>query len=259
MAREGNILSPILRDAWDGNRLAPMTKNSPLVATGAHISIIAHITRDELLRYFTTTEQTNGFGNRFAWFFVRRAREIPTPTGCPDEILNPLIEKLGDSVSFARKVGVMHRDDEAEAIWTRVYHALSAERDGLVGALLARAEPQVMRFACNYALLDSSNTVQSSHLKAALKLWAYSEQSAQYIFGELRGDPGVDKTLEALKQSGRLTSTDIYNLFGRHADRNEVDRVIRELLKVRGVTKETINDTGGHPALTLIWDAKKAN
>jgi len=61
MAREGNILSPTLRDAWDGNRLAPMTKNSPLQATGAHVSIIAHITRDELLRYFTSTEQSNGF------------------------------------------------------------------------------------------------------------------------------------------------------------------------------------------------------
>ena len=105
MSREGNILSPILRDAWDGNRLAPMTKNSPLQATGAHISIIAHITQSELLRYFTSTEQTNGFGNRFLWFFVKRAREIPNPTGCPDEILEPLIERLGDSVAFARKVG----------------------------------------------------------------------------------------------------------------------------------------------------------
>ena len=259
MAREGNILSPILRDAWDGNRLAPMTKNSPLQASGAHVSIIAHITRDELLRYFTSTEQTNGFGNRFAWFFVRRAREIPTPTGCPDETLSPLIERLGESVSFARKVSKMSRDDEAEAIWISVYHSLSAERDGLVGALLARAEPQVMRLACIYALMDSSSVVQSSHLEAALALWAYSEQSAQFIFGELKGDPGVDKTLEALKQAGSLTTTDVHNLFGRHADKNEIDRVIREVLKVKGVTSETADDTGGRPALTLIWGAKKAN
>ena len=128
-----------------------------------------------------------------------------------------------------------------------------------MGALLARAEPQVMRLACIYALMDSSSVVQSSHLEAALALWAYSEQSAQFIFGELKGDPGVDKTLEALKQAGSLTTTDVHNLFGRHADKNEIDRVIREVLKVKGVTSETADDTGGRPALTLIWGAKKAN
>jgi Protein of unknown function (DUF3987) len=255
MSREGNILSPILRDAWDGNQLAPMTKNNPLQATGAHISIIGHITQSEVLRYFTSTEQTNGFGNRFLWFFVKRSKEIPSPTGCPDEILEPLIERLGESVAFARKMGKMRRDDEAEAIWTGVYHSLSAERDGLVGALLARAEAQVMRLACIYALLDSSNFVKSQHLEAALALWTYSERSAEFIFGELRGDPSVDKTLEALKHAGRLTTTDIHNLFGRHADKGKVERVVRELLKHPSVTRKTVSDTGGAPVTILIWGA----
>jgi len=255
MARDGNILSPILRDAWDGKKLAPMTKNSPIEATGAHVSIIAHITRDELLRYFTSTEQTNGFGNRFMWFFVKRTKEIPTPTGCPDETLTKLIEKLGESVAFARKVTTINRDDEAEAIWRSVYHDLSAEKDGLVGALLARSEPQVMRLASIYGLLDLSNNVKSSHIEAALALWAYVEQSCRFIFGELKGDPGVDRALEALKHAGTLTTTAIHNLFGRHADKGEIDRVVRELLKIERVTSETVEDTGGRHALTLVWNA----
>jgi hypothetical protein len=259
MGREGNILSPILRDAWDGKKLAPMTKNSPIEATGAHVSIIAHITRDELLRYFTSTEQTNGFGNRFLWFYVTRAREIPTPTGCPDETLNPLIERLCDSVNFARKIATITRDDEAEAIWRSVYHDLSAEKDGLVGALLARSEAQVMRLACIYALLDSRDKVESSHLEAALALWAYVEQSCRFIFGELKGDPSVDRALEALKQAGRLTTTEIYGLFGRHANKEEVERVIRQLCKIDGVSSEKALDTGGRSSLTLVWTAKKAN
>jgi hypothetical protein len=254
MMREGNILSPILRDAWDGSRLAPMTKTSPLQATGAHVSIIAHITKDELLRYFTSTEQTNGFGNRFAWFFVQRSREIPNPTGCPDETLNPFIERLGNSITFARKVSAITRDDEAAAIWAAAYHDLSADKDGLAGALLARTEPQVMRFASIYALLDSSEIVKSPHLEAALALWGYSEQSIHYIFGELKGDPAVDRAFEALKKAGRLTVTDIHNLFGRHADKSEVDRVVRELLKIKDVASET-DETGGRPSVTLIWAA----
>jgi hypothetical protein len=254
MAREGNILSPILRDAWDGKRLAPMAKSSPLQATDAHISIIAHITKDELLRYFTSTEQTNGFGNRFAWFFVQRSKEIPTPTGCPDEILQPLIDRLGDSVTSARKVSAITRDDEAAAIWAAVYHDLSADKDGLAGALLARTEPQVMRFASIYALLDSSEVVRSPHLEAALALWSYSDQSVNYIFGELKGDPAVDRAFEALKKAGRLSVTEIHNLFGRHADKNEVDRIVRELLKIKGVTSET-TETGGRPSITVAWTA----
>ena len=259
MLREGNILSPTLRDAWDGKKLAPMTKNSPIEVTGAHVSIIAHITKDELLRYFTSTEQTNGFGNRFMWFFVKRSKEIPTPTGCPDEALNPLIAKLDDSVTFARTVTAISLDDEAEAIWRSVYHDLSTEQDGLVGALLARSEPQVMRLASIYALLDLSGKVRSSHLEAALALWAYVEQSCRFIFGELKGDPGFDRALEALKQAGSLTTTAIHNLFGRHSDKGEIDRVVRELLKVEGVTSEIVEETGGRPALTLVWQAKKAN
>lgn len=44
MAREGNILSSVIRQCWDGDTLSPMTKNSPITATGAHISILGHIT-----------------------------------------------------------------------------------------------------------------------------------------------------------------------------------------------------------------------
>ena len=45
MQREGNILSRVLRDAWDRGNLATMTKNSPARATGACISVIGHTPR----------------------------------------------------------------------------------------------------------------------------------------------------------------------------------------------------------------------
>ena len=46
--REGNTLSSVLRQAWDGKRLDTLTKNDPVTATGAHVSIVGHITREEL-------------------------------------------------------------------------------------------------------------------------------------------------------------------------------------------------------------------
>src|SRR5262245_47440340 len=124
MSREGNILSAILRQAWDGGNLNPLTKSNPIKATGAHISIIGHITKTELLRHLTATEQSNGFANRFCWFLVARSKCIPNPTGIPDEILLPLIEELRDAVDFARKIGEISRDKDAAAIWEAVYPQL---------------------------------------------------------------------------------------------------------------------------------------
>ncbi len=65
MSRPGNSLSGVVRKAWDSGNLSTLTRNSPLRATGAHVSIIGHTTRDELLRQLSATEQANGFANRF--------------------------------------------------------------------------------------------------------------------------------------------------------------------------------------------------
>ena len=65
MERPGNTLSPVIRKAWDGDPLSTLTKDSPLKATGAHISIIGHITTEELRVRMNRTELANGFANRF--------------------------------------------------------------------------------------------------------------------------------------------------------------------------------------------------
>jgi len=77
IAREGNTLSPVIRSAWDCGDLRCMVKTSPAKATGAHISIIGHITRYELRRLLTQTESANGFANRFCWLAVRRSKCLP--------------------------------------------------------------------------------------------------------------------------------------------------------------------------------------
>ena len=76
MTREGNTLSPVIRSAWDSGDLRSLTKNSPARATGAHVSIIGHITKDELRRLLTETESANGFANRFL-FLGCAAQQVP--------------------------------------------------------------------------------------------------------------------------------------------------------------------------------------
>jgi hypothetical protein len=58
MTREGNTLSVLIRQAWDGVKLATLTKNSPLKATDTHNSIIGHITKTEVVRLLSGTLTT---------------------------------------------------------------------------------------------------------------------------------------------------------------------------------------------------------
>ena len=92
--RHGNTLSPLIRRAWDGDKLATLTRNSPLTATNAHISIIGHITVDELRARLSRTDLGNGFANRFLYVLIRRSKELPFGGNLTDSEILHLGERL---------------------------------------------------------------------------------------------------------------------------------------------------------------------
>jgi hypothetical protein len=133
MAREGNTLSVVLRQAWDSGDLNTLTKNSPAKATGAHVSVVGHVTRDELRRELSTTDMANGFANRILWVCATRSKELPEGGNLTDSDLGPLVERLKDAVAFAQNVGEMKRDPAIKELWARTYHELTTGRRGLLG------------------------------------------------------------------------------------------------------------------------------
>jgi len=147
----------------------------------------------------------------------------------------------------------MRRDDETEKLWAEVYPALSEGKPGMIGAIISRAEAQAMRLACLYALIDCSSIVRPEHLKAALALWDYSERSAKSIFGNKTGDRNVDKVKAALRESGRLTLTDISGVFGRNLPKDETERIIETLLRWGMATVGEEKDGEGRP-VTVVHD-----
>src|SRR5262245_34035505 len=62
LRRDGNTLSAVMRKAWDGDSLDSKVKGSPIKATHPHISMMGHITVEELLKYLEDVEVFNGFG-----------------------------------------------------------------------------------------------------------------------------------------------------------------------------------------------------
>lgn len=132
------------------------------------------------------------------WVCVRRSKTLPEGGSIKNSDLTPLISLLDKVITFARAGGEIKWDDAARKEWRAVYPKLSEGKPGLLGAIISRAEAQVMRLACLYALLDFSYFVRPEHLKAALALWEYCEASCQYIFGDTLGDPVADEILSRL-------------------------------------------------------------
>jgi hypothetical protein len=246
--RDGNTLSTVYRQAWDSGVLRVLNKNSPVKATGAHISIIGHITREELLIELSNNDKVNGFGNRNLWLCVQRSKLLPDggDWGCLD--LGSLVNRLKEVVEFARGVGEIRRDAEAGAMWHEVYGQLVGERAGLFGALTSRAEAHVLRLSCIYALLDRSTEIRRPHLEAALALWKYCEDSAEFIFGDAQGNQILDQILKAIRNAPEgLTRNEIRDLFGRHRSSEEIGTALR-ILGDRGLAGFQKEDTGGRAA-----------
>jgi hypothetical protein len=234
MTREGNTLSPIIRSAWDSGTLRTLTKNSPARATNAHISIIGHITREELRRLLTETESANGFGNRFLFVAVKRGKCLPEGGGAP--AMADLVERLKRAVEFEKNARELNRDDATRELWAQIYPALSEGKLGLLGAITARAEAQVLRLSLLYALLDCSARVQLEHLRAALAVWRYCEDSARWLFQTGTGNKNADRILGALIATGEkgLTKWEITSeVFSRHATKFEIDEALRLLHRLR--------------------------
>jgi hypothetical protein len=236
MKREGNILSPILRQAWDGNPLQPLTKNNQTQCTSPHISIIGQITPEELKKQLNEIEIANGFANRFMWYYVERSKLIPSPKGVPPQLLQPLISDLQQAVAFARATGPMSRSSNAEQLWQQQYATLSDDRFGLFGVITQRAVAQVLRLSMIYALMGHSSVIDLPHLKAALALWDYSEQSVKFIFQGMTGDTNVDLVVRCGKAYGWVTRRELWKLLGHNVNKKEIDRVV-QVIKNSGLGK----------------------
>ena len=229
MERQGNTLSAVLRDAWDHGDLRTLIKNNPNRATGAHISLIGHITDDELRRYLDRTEMANGLANRLIFVCVQRSKILPRG-GRPIDWTG--IQFRLNLILARAPAGEIGRTNAAWEIWEEVYPALSSDRPGMLGAILGRAEAQVLRLALIYALLDGSAYIDTPHMLAALACWDYAEASARYIFGDTLGDPVADEILRALRERPEgMTRTDLMQHFARNLSSEQIGRALAVLAR----------------------------
>jgi hypothetical protein len=228
--REGNTLSPVIRNLWDDGSAQTLTKNNPTSTNDAQISIIGHITPDELKHCLGRTEISNGFANRFLWLYVKRSKSLPDDSKVSDEVIDSLVLKLREAIEFSQNIEEMKRDESAQNVWRENYEYLTREKRGAFGNATTRARPQVVRLSIIYALLDKSNVIKAEHLKAALDLWRHCENSAKAIFGDSTTDKLSNEILEFLRDNPKgLTKTEIHNLKKNNISAIVLDRTLKSL------------------------------
>jgi hypothetical protein len=232
--RQGNTLSDVLRKCWDGNEiLRTLAKNSHNRATDAHISFIGHITQQEFKKELTEVEIANGFGNRFLYFGVKRSKCLPFGSGIFNVDISEFVKRLKETLDFAQSSDRIKWAEETRELWKAVYPALSEGKEGMIGALIARAEAQAVRLATLYAVMDKSTVIRLEHLRAALAVVEYSEATVKSIFTENgTGDDTVDRILNALKvKPSGLTQSQVFTeVFQKNKPAKEIERALQLML-----------------------------
>jgi len=246
--RDGNTLSPILREAWDGHGLSVLNRKA-LTAEESHMGVIGCVTPDEFRLRKTESDQTGGLYNRFLSIFVERTRILPLPHKIDEHTRGRLITKLADAINKARRVGKLTLDQEAEKMWvdTLYLEFTFEDEDAAWIDLVQRAAPYALRIAGLYAALEGRSVITRTDLGASAAVVRYIIESAHYLVDWQLRNPRLDKIMRAIdKSSDGLSRTAISHLFSGNLDKSTLDTLLGELLRSDEYEREETK-TGGRP------------
>lgn len=243
-SRESSTLSQTLREAWDGKTLRTMAKNTPRTATDPHLSIIAHVTRQELIKALRDTDIYGGLFNRCLFVLSERARLLPHGGDLDD--LREILEPIKARIEFARGVGRMVRSDAANRLWEREYERLTtATGSDLISAVLSRAEAQTLRLSMLMALAAGRATIEKEDLEAALDLWRYSEASARAVFAG-DNDALFDRLLVLIHETPGITRSALHKKVSWKVPAPTFLGTLSRLQAI-GLARSEVVKTGGRP------------
>jgi hypothetical protein len=237
MRKNDSILPSILRTAWDKGELATPAKTSRATATGAHVSLITGMSREELLEQTGVTDAESGTLNRFLFCCSRRSKLLPEGGHFhklyKSEVWKGIQTRLASNVDTMEEQVHVSRDTDAAEIWglneqpeRGLYKFLSTPRIGLWGAITARAPQMVLRLALIIAAINGHRVIQPEHLSAAEEIWRYCDDSTKYIFGDRMDDQVAIDIMEALRAiaPNGLNRTQIYKIWNGRVKRPDIDR-----------------------------------
>jgi hypothetical protein len=248
----GKTMTAILRNAFDcKDPLQNISKTSPDKASGAHISMIGHVTRHELHLSLQSVDSSNGVANRIIWIATKRTKKIAIPEQV--KWSQDIVHSLQQNLEVFKAPKKIEFTDKAEKLWESWYDSLS-DGSGHIEDILARADVHTLRLSMIYAVLDGSVVIEDYHLKAAIAVWEYCEHSAKWVFGIKTGNSIADKIRAALESTPKVMSkTHIANNVLRKNTPSHDLNVALNLLIDAGLILQTKHKTEGASKPTTLY------
>ncbi len=207
--RDGNTLSAALRDCWDGVDLKPATKSNRLYASDPHVCLSGAISPGELTGLMSARELTNGFANRFLMIWAERTRMLPFPKETPQAAVEQLAARTLEVLAFVRADRHEERDHlrmelspQAQWRYALLYRGELNDDlgDGVVGALLERRAPMLLRLAMLMALTDLQTRIDPQHIDAAMAWIRHATASVRFVFVSAAEEAKLVQVLELLNR-----------------------------------------------------------
>ncbi len=264
--RDGNTLSAALRDAWDGTSIRPAVKTCRVWASDPHIGIVGDVTPSELRELMHARELTNGFANRFIFFWAEGDKVLPFPQYTPKDVVDALADRVALVLRFAgadRHVDMdvmrMEFSTDAASLYARLYRGELRDRSAgeHITGLLDRRAPVLLRLAMLFALTDQTNVIAVNHINAAMAWVRYWVDSVKFIFQSAVDEAGAAATTDMaqrivtyLATQGQATRTDLSKgCFGGHVSKATLDKALDELITASppAIEVETVPRPNGQP------------
>jgi putative DNA primase/helicase len=221
---------------WDApDRIDLPTKNEPIVAHNALLSILTATTPDTLAEDIQPSDLASGFANRFLFFggegIGPKANPPRVDKGRRDLIMN----QLRDAYRNYLDTGI-DLSPEASAHWTDWYNAYyrwdlnnDEERQ-----MVQRLGANVHKVALLYAATDGARHISLEHLQAAIAVvewsWGYVRRELSQ-WGQEQEAKIADKIEAVLRRKGAIHKRLLQQALGQRLGPGTFIRVLEALIK----------------------------
>jgi hypothetical protein len=276
MNRDGSNTSGYLRVAYDGLPLENQRSQQSHCAKNYLLSVLGHITPEELSDTMQSVDWANGIANRFLWAAVRPSKTLARHTAAPS--FSHVQETVSKILSLPDAVSIDFSQAGGEC-WDEWVRALP-ELEGKLALSQARIRPNALRVAEIYAVFDERRLegisfvvdkggkpephflgdstpkiqIEPEHIKAAIEVVTRSRQTVEWYLQTTADGMGtshvdvIKARIEANRNGGRLSGTELYRLFSHRTSDQRIEIASRAGLKLR---KQPVGEKGGKPP--EIW------
>jgi hypothetical protein len=246
-SKSSSTMSEVLRQAYDGEALATLTKSNKRSTSKSHVSFIGHITPSEYEAVRRTEDNENGFVNRFIHVYSDAGEiAIAFPRTFSDwnmNIINNMVT-ITEWINNQEEI-TFSMNEEAKKMWISFYtsHRLT-KRSVLIDSINARNDNNVLKISMVLAAADCSDIIRKDHLERAISIIDYNIQTTEYIYhtDDEKDEANISKIVNfIISNKGKVTRSSILReCFKKNKNKNEIDALKELCIQKRkiAVTRE---------------------